>query len=133
MMEMKIDFPGGSRVRAQVGPHTVTTDQSVAAGGADTAPNPFQLFLASLGTCAGVYVLGFCQRRGIPVDGIRIVERVHPDPATKLISQIELEIHVPESFPAQYHDALVRAAEQCTVKKHLEQPPVIDTMVVVGV
>ena len=133
MMEIHIDFPGGARVNAQVGPYTVTTDQAVAAGGEGTAPNPFQLFLASLGACAGVYVLGFCRQRKLPTDGIRLVQRVHPDPSTGLISQMEIEIHVPEDFPPQYHAALVRSAEQCTVKKHLEKPPVIDTMVVVGV
>ena len=133
MMEIHIDFPGGARVNAHVGPHTVTTDQAVSAGGEGTAPNPFQLFLASLGACAGVYVLGFCRQRKLPTEGIRLVQRVHPDPATGLIGQVEIEIHVPEDFPPQYHAALVRSAEQCTVKKHLEKPPAIDTMVVAGV
>jgi putative redox protein len=131
MMEMIIDFPGGSRVNTQVGPFTVTTDKSVAGGGEGTAPTPFQLFLASLGACAGIYVLSFCQQRGLPTDEIRLVQRILPDPDSKLIGQIEIEIHVPPSFPERYHTALIRATEQCTVKKQLEKPPAIDTMVVV--
>lgn len=131
MLEMLVTFPGGARVNTQVGPYTVTTDKAIEAGGEGTAPNPFQLFLASLGACAGVYVLSFCRQRGLPTDEIRLVQRVLPDPDTGLVGQVELEIHVPPSFPERYHSALIRATEQCTVKKHLEKPPAIDTLVVV--
>ena len=74
-MEMTITFPGGARVDAQLGTFTIRTDQPAHAGGNDSAPAPFSLFLASIGTCAGIYVLGFCKQRGLPVDGIQIVQR----------------------------------------------------------
>ncbi|HHY89174.1 MAG TPA: osmotically inducible protein OsmC [Chloroflexi bacterium] len=122
-MEMVIDFPGGTRVDAHFGPYIVETDQPPASGGEGSAPSPFAVFLAAIGTCAGFYVLRFCQQRGLPADDIRIVQRTHTDPATGLISDIDLEIQVPESFPAKYYDALVRSAEQCKVKRHLENPP----------
>jgi putative redox protein len=99
-----------------------------------SAPTPFSVFLASIGTCAGIYVLGFCQQRGLPTDGIRIVQRPTRNPLTGMVSEIELEIQVPPSFPEKYHDALVRSADQCAVKKHLEHPPVfnVHTTVVEG-
>jgi putative redox protein len=130
-MEMTITFPGGSRVDAQLGSHTIATDQPAHAGGSDSAPAPFSLFLASIGTCAGIYVLSFCAQRGLPSDGIRMVQRMEKDPATKMIGRIALEIEVPPTFPAKYHDALVRAANQCAVKKHLEHPPAFDVRTVV--
>ena len=130
-MEMTIRFPGGARVDAEFGGYTVHTDQPPKAGGDGSAPTPFATFLASIGTCAGIYVLGFCRERGLPTDGIRIVQTRTPDPATGLVSAIRLEIHVPDSFPAKYRPALVRSAEQCAVKKHLEAPPAIATEVVV--
>ena len=77
-MEMMIDFPGGSRVDAHFGGFTVATDQPPAA----SAPTPFATFLASIGTCAGIYVLGFCQQRGLPTEDIRLVQRVHANPLT---------------------------------------------------
>ena len=92
-------------------------------GGEGSAPAPFSLFLASIGTCAGIYVLGFCRQRGLPTDGIRIIQRMHSDPMTHLIGQIDLEIQVPPSFPQQYYEALVRSANLCAVKRHLENPP----------
>jgi ribosomal protein S12 methylthiotransferase accessory factor len=79
-MEMVIDFPGGARVDAHFGPYTVETDQMPMGGGDGSAPEPFAIFLSSIGTCAGIYVLGFCKQRGLPVEGIRIVQRAHTVP-----------------------------------------------------
>lgn len=121
-MEMLIDFPGGARVDAHFGPFTVKTDQPPAA----SAPTPFATFLASIGTCAGIYVLGFCQQRGLPTDGIRIIQRMYSNPATGLVGKIDLEIQTPPGFPEKYLPALIRAAEQCAVKKHFEHPPQIE-------
>jgi ribosomal protein S12 methylthiotransferase accessory factor len=122
-MDMTIRFPGGARVDATIGPHTVRTDQPARGGGEDSAPTPFATFLASIGTCAGIYVLGFCRQRGLPADGIRIVQSVEADRETGMVARIGLDIHVPADFPEKYRAALIRAAEQCAVKKHLESPP----------
>jgi len=122
-MEMLIDFPGGARVDAHFGPYTVMTDQPPMGGGAGAAPTPFALFLASLGTCAGIFVLGFCSQRGLPSDGIRIIQRADKDPLTGLLANVELEIQVPPSFPEKYYPALVRSADQCLVKRSMDNPP----------
>ena len=122
-MEMIIDFPGGARVDAHFGPYTVPTDQPPMGGGEGSAPTPFAIFLSSIGTCAGIYVLGFCKQRGLSTDGIRIVQRVYSNPMSGMVGKIDLEIQVPSSFPQKYHDALIKSAELCAVKKHLENPP----------
>ncbi len=118
-MEILVDFPGGSRVDAHFGNFTVPTDQPPMA----RAPSPFELFLSSIATCAGIYVLGFCQQRGLPTQGIHIVQRIHSNTETGMVDEIDIEIHVPPTFPAKYYDSLVRSAELCKVKKHLEKPP----------
>lgn len=118
-MEMIIDFPGGSRVDAHFGQFTVKTDQPPEA----SAPTPFATFLASIGTCAGIYVLGFCRQRGINTDGIKLIERLDVDRMTGMVGKVRLDIEVPPSFPEKYKLALVRSAEQCAVKKHFEHPP----------
>ncbi len=122
-MEMVIDFPGGARVDAHFGAYTVMTDQPPVGGGDGSAPTPFAVFLSSIGTCAGIYVLGFCRSRQLPTEGIRIVQRVHSDPGTGMVSKIDLDIQVPPTFPQKYVSSLVRSAELCAVKKHLEKPP----------
>ena len=122
-MEMTISFPGGARVDAEFGSFTVRTDQPPHGGGEASAPTPFATFLASIGTCAGIYVLGFCRQRDLPTDGIRIVQSLKADPESGMVTDIHLAIHVPAGFPEKYRNALVRSAEQCAVKKHMEHPP----------
>ena len=122
-MEMTITFPGGARVDAEFAGQTVRTDQPVEGGGEGSAPTPFATFLASIGTCAGIYVLGFCRQRGLSTDGIRIVQRLEVDRATGMVGVIHLDIHVPPGFPEKYRPALIRSAEQCAVKKHMQTPP----------
>ena len=122
-MDMLIDFPGGARVDAHFGSFTVRTDQPPHGGGDDSAPTPFSTFLASLGTCAGIYVLGFCRQRGIPTDGLRLIQKNEVDPVTGMVTKIQLDIQLPPAFPEKYKAAVIRAAEQCAVKKHIEHPP----------
>jgi len=117
-MELVIDFPGGTRVDAHFGQFAVNTDQPPS----NTAPTPFAVFLSSIGTCAGIYVLGFCQQRNLPTDGLRIIQRVNKD-SDGMVRQIDLEIQTPPGFPEKYLPSLVRSAELCAVKKHLETPP----------
>jgi len=118
-MEMVIDFPGGSRVDAHFGPFTVQTDQPPAA----SAPTPFAVFLSSIGTCAGIYVLGFCRQRGLSTEGIKIVQRMFSNPMTGMVEKIDLEIQLPQGFPEKYREAVINSAQLCAVKKHMENPP----------
>ena len=122
-MELVVDFPGGAKVDAHVGGFTIKTDQPPYGGGEGSAPTPFAVFLASIGACAGIYVLGFCKQRGLPTEDIRIIQKMQSNPLSGMVETIALEIQVPEIFPAKYHEALVRSADQCAVKKHLEYPP----------
>lgn len=130
MEKVEITFPGGKRVDAKVGNHIVHTDQPIDAGGDDTAAAPFDLFLASLATCAGLYVLGFCQARKISTDGIKLQQSVDIDPETKLAARIRLELTLPPSFPEKYRVAIVRAAEGCKVKKTIAAAPAVEVSLV---
>jgi ribosomal protein S12 methylthiotransferase accessory factor len=125
-VQLDIAFPGGARVDASFHGFTVQTDQPPSGGGDASAPTPFSLFLASMGTCAGIYVLGFLRQRGLPTEGVRLIERVHTNRGTGMVEQIEIEILVPEGFPEKYLPAMIRSAELCAVKKHLEHPPSVD-------
>jgi len=125
-MEMIVDFPGGARVDTHFGPYTVKTDQPVMGGGSGSAPTPFATFLASIGACAGIYVLSFLQQRNLPTEGVRLVQRAYSDPMSGMVSKIDVEIQVPQDFPERYLPALIRTADLCAVKKHLLNPPKIE-------
>jgi len=117
-----VTLPGKRRVDALVGPYRVQTDQPRDNGGEGTAPSPFELFLASLGTCAGIFAQGFCARRGIPVEGIQIQQSVDFD-ERGVLRRVDLEIELPPDFPEHYREPLVRAVEQCSVKRAIQARP----------
>jgi ribosomal protein S12 methylthiotransferase accessory factor len=124
-MNMEITFGGNKKVNAAYNGHVIKTDQPVQAGGEDTASAPFELFLASIGTCAGIYVKSFCDSRNISTDNIKIIQKMEYNPETRLIGKINLDIQLPKDFPEKYKDAVINAANLCAVKKHLHAPPEI--------
>ncbi|MCA9756655.1 MAG: OsmC family protein [Candidatus Eisenbacteria bacterium] len=126
---MEITFEGGKKVVAEHRGQRIVTDQPKGSGGDGSAPAPFDLFLASLGTCAGFYVLDFCQARDLPTDGIKLTQDITFDSTVRRITRIDQKIHLPAGFPEKYEAALVRSAALCAVKKHLENAPEIDVQV----
>lgn len=132
-MDIIITFPGGKKVNAEVNGMVIPTDQPKLQGGDGTAPSPFAHFLASIGTCAGIYVLSFCQERKIPTDKITLTERLEytADDGKSKLSKIVLEINVPPDFPEKYRNALIKVADQCAVKKTMMNPPQFEINTVV--
>ena len=124
-MQMEVNFPGNKRVDALYKGFTIGTDQPASEGGDGSAPEPFDLFLASLGTCAGVYVVYFCESRNISTEGIRMTLDFTQDEKTHRLQRVAMELHLPAGFPDKYRKAVVRAAEMCTVKRTLADPPEI--------
>jgi putative redox protein len=122
-MEMKITFPGNLRVDADYKGFSVETDQPLGGGGDGSAPSPFDLFLASLGTCAGIFMLGFMKQRGIDPEGSGIIMTTESDAGKGLIGRIAFDLRLPDGFPEKYEQAIVRAVDQCTVKRHIQDPP----------
>jgi ribosomal protein S12 methylthiotransferase accessory factor len=127
-MEMNIRFPGGLVVEAGLDGTAVRTDQPEAVGGGGSAPSPFDLFLASIGTCAGYYALRFCQARELPTEGMTLKLTAEKDPAVKRVTHVTIEIDLPPDFPPRYREAIVRATDQCSVKRHLLDPPEIEVV-----
>ncbi len=123
---MDIRFPGGLEVEAVDKGFTIVTDQPVENGGAGTAPTPFDLFLASIGTCAGLYALKFCQQRNLDTEGLSLKLNLERDESGKGVARIRLEIALPPAFPEKYREALLRAVDQCKVKRHILEPPVFE-------
>lgn len=126
MALVEVSFPGGKKVDSHIKGFTVNTDQPVAGGGENSAPSPFDLFLASLASCAGIYALGFCQSKGLSTEGLKLEMDGERNPDTGLIGKITLDLTLPEGFPDKYKAAILKSMELCTVKKHLANPPSFD-------
>lgn len=120
---MEIRFPGGLEVEALQDGFAILTDQPVAQGGAGAAPSPFDLFLASIGTCAGLYALRFCRQRNLDTDGLALTLTSESGEDGKRIARIGIRVTLPPAFPEKYREAILRAVDQCKVKRHVLEPP----------
>jgi ribosomal protein S12 methylthiotransferase accessory factor len=120
---MEIRFPGGLKVEALAGGFSILTDQPASEGGAGAAPSPFELFLASIGTCAGIYALQFCRQRNLETEGLSLELTAEKGDDARRVARVRIEIRLPPAFPARYRDAILRAVDQCKVKRHILEPP----------
>jgi ribosomal protein S12 methylthiotransferase accessory factor len=120
---MEITFDGGKVITAHSHGHIIRTDQPVADGGENSAPSPYELFLASIGTCAGIYVKSYCDNRQIPTDRIKIIQKHEWDKESGLPTKISLDIQLPPDFPEKYKASLIHVANLCKVKKTISAPP----------
>lgn len=127
---MEIYFKDKKQVFADVNGFTIKTDQAPRSGGNGEFPEPFTLFLASLGTCAGIYVKSFCDQRGIPSEHIRLTQAQNFNPIKRIIDEIEIQIHVPEDFPQKYEKAVIQSASLCAVKRHLKDDIHLDVKII---
>ena len=127
---MEIRFPGGLEVEAVHGGYTILTDQPLSQGGSGAAPSPFDLFLASIGTCAGLYALKFCQQRNLDTEGLALSLEQVKDADNKRVAGIRIEITLPPDFPEKYREAVLRAVDQCKVKRHILEAPAFEVTTV---
>ena len=123
MEDILITMGEGKVVSAIINGRTINTDQPIDNGGGDSAPAPFDLFLASIGTCAGIYVKSFCEKRQLDARGITIVQSLVYPEGGKVPKGINLDIKLPAGFPEKYRDAVINAAELCLVKKTINSIP----------
>jgi len=130
-MKFEVSFTGGMKVDAKFGNHTVHTDQPVAVGGTDTALSPFDLFLGSLATCAGLYAMRFCEQREIPTAGLGVTLEPIREPGAKKLGKVRIEVMLPAEFPEKYREAIIRAVDQCAVKKAIADPPEFEVATIV--
>ena len=129
---MDIQFTGGLRVEALHDGYRIRTDQPTVAGGDGTAPSPFDLFLASIGTCAAYYALRFLQMRNLDTEGLAVTLQTEPSEPGHQIRSIRIEVVLPPKFPEKYREAILRSVDQCAVKRHLVDPPVVEVVTIPG-
>jgi ribosomal protein S12 methylthiotransferase accessory factor len=122
-MDLIVTFPGGKKVDAALGEFVIRTDQPVRGGGEGSAPSPFAYCLAAMGTCAGIYVLGYLQARNLPTEGLKIVQSHEADPKTGALTKVSMRIEAPAGIGTEHHAPMIRAAKLCAVKKMIEHQP----------
>ena len=120
---LDVQFPGGKRVDIRIRGFEIATDQSLKAGGAASAPAPFDLFLSSMAACAGIYALNFCESRKLPTQGLGLSMDWERDAKQPLQAKVRYRLKLPRGFPEKYRSSIVKAMNLCAVKKHIQNPP----------
>lgn len=123
LQTLTVTFPGGKKVDGVYGDFTIHTDQPVDEGGEGTAPEPFTYMLASLGTCAGIYVVSYLKARDLPFDKVKLVQEHEWDEQAHRLTKVMMTIHLPPEIPEKHRQPLIRSASRCAVKRLLENPP----------
>jgi ribosomal protein S12 methylthiotransferase accessory factor len=123
MESIQVNFSGGKRIEAKVGDFTIQTDQPIKYGGQASAPAPFDLFLASLATCAGIFAWNFCESRELSTEGIDLRMECISDEKKKMITKIIFHLSLPDGFPEKYRSGIARSMELCAVKRHMQETP----------
>jgi putative redox protein len=127
-LRMDVSFPGRMKVDVDYKGHTIKTDQPRQSGGGGADPSPFDLFLASIGACAGFYALNFCKARKISTEGLGMSVDLDYDEAEKMVVNVRINLKLPMGFPKEYNEAILRSVKSCTVKKHIKNPPKFEVL-----
>lgn len=127
-----VSFPGGQRVDAKIREFVIQTDQSKEHGGDQSAPQPYDLFLTSLATCAGIFALKFCQSRHLDTEGLRLRMEWESHPTDPAASRAVLSLTLPAGFPERYEASILKAMDLCAVKRTIETPPHFETRLARG-
>ena len=135
-MEFKVVFPeqktNSHKVNVQFTNFEVMTDQPASYGGENTQPAPYMMFLSSIASCSGWFLLRFLETRNIPLDGIELVMNTVTDKQNHRLTDVVMSLKLPDSFPAKYYNAALASVQQCSVSKTILSPPRFGSQVVVN-
>ena len=126
-MEMVLDYKGGFEFTASSRGHSVTIDLPPAMKGEDKGMTPPELFVASLASCVGMYVLFYCNGQNLPTEGMKIIANYEDSPEKPArIGKITLEICIPAGVPEEHRGPLMQMAHQCKVHNSICTAPEIE-------
>ncbi|RLC14204.1 MAG: osmotically inducible protein OsmC [Deltaproteobacteria bacterium] len=127
MSGFKVTFPGNKKIDVAFNNFKIKTDQAKENGGDETAPEPFDVFISSLGTCAGIYAKSFCDVRKLSTGNMHLFIDVVFKEGQKLMEQVNITLHVNQDFPEKYIKAIIKSMNGCAVKNQLHPDIKIET------
>ena len=108
-------YQGDMAFEAVLGNHRLLIDVPPSMGGRDRAPTPPELFVASLGSCVGAFVAGYCERTGLDARDMTVDVRFAKASEPTRLTDLVVVVNLPHARCEAREEAIRRVAEHCPV------------------
>jgi uncharacterized OsmC-like protein/alpha-beta hydrolase superfamily lysophospholipase len=111
-----------------VGPHRLTADEPIKAGGEDTGPGPYDFLLTALGACTSMTMRLYADRKAMPLDRITVTlkhSKIYAKDCEEcetrdgMLDQIDRVIGMEGALDADQRKRLLEIADKCPVHRTL--------------
>jgi putative redox protein len=109
--------------------HSLFVDEPKSVGGTDAGPTPYDLILGALGACTSMTLRLYADRKGIPLEEVRVrlrFSRIHALDCAQCetkegkIDHIDREIEVTGPLTEAQRQRLLEMADRCPVHRTLQ-------------
>jgi putative redox protein len=122
--------PRGLKQDVLAGTHRIVSDEPRGVGGTDAGPSPYELLLASLGSCTAMTLELYARRKGWPLARVTVRlrhDRIHEKDCTEcdrpgnepFLERIEREVALDGPLDAHQRAQLIELASRCPVHRTL--------------
>jgi putative redox protein len=124
-MEVTVEHLGAVQFAIKAREHTIVSDQPAENGGFDEGMTPPELFLSSLGSCAGFYAAQYLKKKGLASEGtmVRVFAEKAKNPAR--LDNFKIEVDVPAAVDEEHRKGVEEAVHHCLIHNTLLHPPTI--------
>jgi len=124
-MEVQIEHIGDLQFEITARTHTIACDQPIENGGYDEGMTPPELFLASLGSCAGFYAAQYLRKEGLATEGTRVRVSAEKAKDPPRLVNIRIEVDLPVEVSEKHRAGVEDAIHHCLLHRTLSNPPQI--------